>query len=268
MIYDCFAFFNELDLLEIRLNELNNIVDKFVIVEATRTFQKKDKPLYFELNKERYKEFLPKIEHIVVDKYPNFFSKFRVPTPWDYDNWQKEFILKGLKNAAPDDVIIISDLDEIPNKKLVLEHMHLNGFKVFEQKFYYYYLNCLAKTSSGEPELWRGSVMTHKKNITTIKKARVIRGKEGSNIHIIKNGGWHFSYLGGIDKIITKIESIAHSEFNLKEFKDPQRIKTIIENGKDLFNRDVHYDVMELDPTFPNYIIHNQNKYEKLIFHK
>jgi len=72
-IFDCFAFFNELDLLEIRLNELDPVVDKFILVESTRTFQKQFKPLYFNENKERFKKFLPKIEHVIVDHFPTFF---------------------------------------------------------------------------------------------------------------------------------------------------------------------------------------------------
>lgn len=96
MVYDCFPFFNELDLLELRLRELSPVVDKFVLVEATRTFQKKEKPLVFEENKNRFSSFLDKIEHIVVGKFPGFFYKFRVPNAWDYENFQRDQISIGL----------------------------------------------------------------------------------------------------------------------------------------------------------------------------
>lgn len=131
MIYDCFAFFNELDLLEIRLNELDPVVDKFVLVEATRTFQKQPKPLYFEENKSRFKDFEHKIIHVVVDEYPNFFSRFRIPTPMDYDNHQKNQIIRGLKDAKPDDVIIYSDLDEIPRAEKIMQYKDVPGIKIF-----------------------------------------------------------------------------------------------------------------------------------------
>lgn len=169
MIYDCFAFFNEMDLLEIRLNTLNDVVDKFVLVEATRTFQKKEKPLFFEQNKERFKPFLHKIEHIIVDEYPGFFAKWRVPKTWDYDDHQKEQILRGLKNAKPDDVIIVSDVDEIPRPELVLEYAKKPGIKVFQQKLFYYYLNCFVNRYPEPIPLvdgympWYGTVMLNYK---------------------------------------------------------------------------------------------------------
>ncbi|HZX73462.1 MAG TPA: hypothetical protein VFE57_03515, partial [Cyclobacteriaceae bacterium] len=82
MVVDCFTFFNELDLLEIRLNILNETVDRFVLVEATRTFQNNPKPLYFNENKKRFEAFLPKITHIIVDDYPWFFFKSKRAIAW------------------------------------------------------------------------------------------------------------------------------------------------------------------------------------------
>ena len=78
MIYDCFTFFNELDILEIRLNELNQVVDKFVLVEANRTFTNQKKPLYFQENKTRYQQFLPKIINIIVDDYHEINSHWKI----------------------------------------------------------------------------------------------------------------------------------------------------------------------------------------------
>ena len=100
-VYDTFAFFNEMELLELRLRELNDVVDYFVLVEATRTFQKKEKPLYYELNKDRFKEWHHKIIHVVVDKYPTFWTKLRPVTTWHYDNHQKEGVLKAVQAFTP-----------------------------------------------------------------------------------------------------------------------------------------------------------------------
>lgn len=272
MVYDCFAFFNELDLLEIRLNELNDVVDKFVLVEATRTFQKEPKPLYFEENKERFEPFLDKIIHIVVDKYPNFWAKFRVPTPWDYDNGQKEYILEGLKDCKPDDVVIISDLDEIPNPEKVQEYKDKTGIRVFNQRFYCYFLNCMilwAQQENKPPHLWPGSVMLNYKDLTTIKKVRTFFrvGEKAPDYTLIENGGWHFSYLGGIDKIISKIESLAHPEVNKAEYKDRERIKELIESGKDIFGREqLGHKFVPMDGSFPGYIMENQEKFADLIY--
>ena len=88
MIYDCFTFFNEFDLLEIRLNELDSVVDKFVLVEATKTFSGKDKPLYFNENKNKFNKFLNKIIHVIVDEYPNLNGD------WVIENHQRNEISK------------------------------------------------------------------------------------------------------------------------------------------------------------------------------
>lgn len=283
MIYDCFAFFNELDLLEIRLNTLNSVVDKFVLVEATRTFQKKEKPLFFEENKERFKEFEDKIIHIVVDKYPNFLAKFRIPNAWDYDNHQKEFIKEGFKNAQPNDSIIISDLDEIPKPEKVKEYASKTGFKIFEQRLYFYFLNGLCSFyDSGNEEVnkkwnrnnigfWRGTVMLNYQDfvekVKTIKKARMLRDKPENEVHFLKDAGWHFTYLGGIPKIIEKIEAWAHSEFNKPEYKNPEKIKELIEQGKDLFGSKNTFSFPEIDESLPKYVQENAHKYPHLIKH-
>ena len=128
MIYDCFTFFNELDLLEIRLNVLNDVVDRFVLVEATKTHSGKDKPLYFNDNKERYKAFQHKVIHVIVDDYPPFV------TAWTYENHQRNAILRGLTQANPDDAIMISDLDEIPRPDLVCTHAQAKTTVLFIQK--------------------------------------------------------------------------------------------------------------------------------------
>ncbi|MFZ2310324.1 MAG: N-acetylglucosaminyltransferase, partial [Patescibacteria group bacterium] len=137
MIYDCFTFFNELDLLEIRLNILDGVVDKFVLVEATKTFSNIDKPLYFNENKERFKKFEDKIIHIIVDDYPVF------ETAWTYDWHQRNCIARGLVNCKLDDVILVSDLDEIPDPSKIIEYKDYPGVKVFKQRMFYYFLNNL-----------------------------------------------------------------------------------------------------------------------------
>ena len=91
MIFDCFTFNDELELLEIRLNVLKDVVDRFVLVEATKTFTNKSKPLIYEENKDRFKEFADKIIHIVVDDFPDDDN------PWARENWQRNKIMEGLK---------------------------------------------------------------------------------------------------------------------------------------------------------------------------
>ncbi len=268
MIYDCFAFFNELDLLEIRLNELNSVVDKFVLVESTRTFQKKNKPLYFEENKERFAPFLDKIIHIKLNHFPNFFYKFRTPNSWDYDNYQKDQIKQALKNCHPDDVIIYSDLDEIPKPDKIREYKDYQGFKVFQMRHYYYYLNGLEVVSQSDPvpKYWQGSVMCHYKNFSTIKKLRMQRDTDKfSKGKIIQDGGWHFAYLGGVEKIIAKINAYTHTEHNQTEYKNPEKIREQIENGSGLFDNDLVIQYQTIDFTYPRFIYNNYEKLKHLI---
>lgn len=281
LVYDCFPFFNELDLLKIRLHDLNAVVDKFVIVEATRTFQKKEKPLFFQDNKHLFKEFEHKIIHVVVDKYPNFFTKFRFPTPWDYDDHQKRQIDRGLKDCKPDDVIIISDLDEFPDPQKILEYKDRSGIKVFRQYQSYYFVNNVCRkihTFGGKATaqfndngygFWQGSVMLNFKDFENANKTRNFRDKSAEQgITIIQEGGWHFSYMGGIQKIIEKLGAWTHPEYNTPENRDPKRIEYIIRNGKSLFYNDEQYELVDIGSSslpFPKYLKENFAEYKDLV---
>ena len=209
MLYDCFTFFNELELLEIRLNELDDIVDKFVLVEATRTHTNKIKPLYFKENKEKFSKFTDKIIHIVVDDMPESNDA------WVLENYQRNSIVRGLKDCNSHDVIMISDVDEIPRSEVVLKVKYSFGIKTLEQNFYYYYLNVLNN------EIWRrGTKILFYKYLTTPQEIRMMEAGP-----LIKNGGWHFSYLGGTKQIKSKIQSFAHQEFNSPKYTDIKKIE-------------------------------------------
>lgn len=275
-IYDCFAFFNELDLLEIRLNELDPVVDYFVLVEATRTFQKQSKPLYFAENRERFKAFEHKIIHVVVDRYPNFFSKLRVPTAWDYDNHQKNQVINGLKDCAPDDVIIFSDLDEIPCAEKVREFSKVPGTKVFQQIYCSYFANCVVTDTPDEAHLikhgdivyWRGSVMANFSDFKNAKEFRKRRDKQGADIVQIEEGGWHFTYLGGWEQVLYKIRSFAHAKeakYSLGDLDSPDKLIEVIEQGVDLYGRNYHYAFIELSERFPQYLRDNRQRFASLI---
>lgn len=288
MIYDCFSFFNELDLLEIRLNELHSIVDKFVLVEATRTHQNKTKPLYFSDNKSRFKQFESKIIHVIVNEYPSFFTKFRKPSSWDIERHQRNQIIQGLKECKPDDIILVSDMDEIPDPTKISLFKDRMGLKVFRQKNYYYYVNCVGKQE--EEKWWYGTVMAHFRDFKKPQQLRKVSNKmhaEGlkilenkayrnlksitepifkKNISIIDQAGWHFSYLGGAEKIIEKLEAFAHSEFNKSEFKNKNSIQHLIESGKDILGRGNDFEFVPLDSSFPDYLTKNQERFRELIF--
>jgi beta-1,4-mannosyl-glycoprotein beta-1,4-N-acetylglucosaminyltransferase len=289
MLYDTFTFFNELDLLEIRLNELNEIVDKFVLVEATLTHQGKLKPLYFKESRKRFRQFENKIIHIIVDQYPDNPAN----DSWIYENHQRNMIAEGLKNCQPDDNIIISDIDEIPRAEKIKNCISAEGIKIFKQRMFYYFINCINATRlklSKEKYFWTGSVMMKYKEMTSPQDCRnlameylrlsmtslphrlfytfyyyIKSFRSSPKIILIDNGGWHFSFLGGAEQIVKKIESFSHTEYNNELFKDSLKIEELINSGKDIFNRGFQYKFIKIDETFPEYIQLNKNKYPSLI---
>lgn len=260
-IYDCFPFFNELDILEIRFNELYETVDRFVIVEATKTHSGEDKPLYFADNLKRFEKFLHKVTHIVVNDYPTLPKTASITDrSWAIERHQRDCIMRGLTQCKDNDIIIISDADEIPKATSIKEFKPEQGIMAFEQKLYYYYLNC---QSTDAPWDWA--------KITTYKTLKD-RGPCGvryttctNKENVIKDAGWHFSYMGGIDMIIEKIGATAHQEYNTKEIKDKKRVTKLVTGAKDVFGRPLQYKFIELDNTYPKHITNNLNIFNNLI---
>lgn len=287
MIYDCFIFFNELDLLEIRLSELDGVVDKFVLVEATKTHQGRDKPLYYQEHQARFMRFADKIIHIIVDRYPP--RPFRIPMI--VEHYQRNMIRRGLAACQPDDVVIISDVDEIPSAEKVRAYQDVPGYKIFQQKLYYYYLNCLNDTdiSPHQKYAWYGSVMCDYKDVRYPCHTRWIgllwmlnrnvsyrilnaglsvwlkAMLSGREVVEIEDGGWHFSYLGGVDEIIRKLEAFSHSGYNNKKIKDRARIERAMAEGTDLFGRRYNHRFVEIDNSYPQYVLDHLDRFEHLI---
>ncbi len=262
-IYDCFCFFNEDMLLKIRLETLWEYVDVFVIVESVYTISGKPKDLNF--NIENFRKYQSKIRYLVVDHYP-----FDLNDPWRNERYQRNYIARGLHDAQDRDLIMVSDLDEIPRPEMIASFdgkRYLRGD--FEQYYYAYYLNNRC-SSNGSPLLWYGSKITTYKNfIQFFSCAESLRNYKSSGmlravkrylfkklkVQIIQNGGWHFSWMAGIDKIIQKLESFAHQEYNKPEFKDPESIKAKIAAGFDILNPKVTCQAQVVDRQFPKYLI-------------
>ena len=280
MIYDMFPFFNELELLEIRLNELDAVVDVFVLAEARHTFQKKPKDLVFEKNKDRFAKFLPKIRHVIVDELPGFFYKWRSPSAWDVSDFQKGQVVRGLFDAKSGDTLIFSDVDEIPKASAVRTHAAHKGITVFEQRLYAYYLNnictdydthgqtCIAQYNRDGLGWWRGSVMlgfdAFKGIGKSIKKMRLLHDRQ--DVNVVSDSGWHFTSIGDVERIALKLESYEHSEANTDETKNPAAMRKRIAEGKSIFvdNKSLH-KIVPLDATFPQYLVQNQEKFRHIL---
>jgi beta-1,4-mannosyl-glycoprotein beta-1,4-N-acetylglucosaminyltransferase len=256
MVYDCFTFFNELELLDIRLHELNDIVDKFVLVEGTVTFTNKKKTLYFENNKKLFKEFEKKIIHVVVKDSPNSSN------PWEIERFQFNAIERGLKQAKESDIVLLSCVDEIPKAERVKQNSKkdVSKTKVFLERLYYYYLNY----ERADNNFWEGTKMLIKKQIIKYKDLYEIRQKEAELK--IEDGGWHFSYMGGVKRIQQKIQAFSHQEYNSSKYTSNKHINISIESKKELFGSFVLFRVN--NNNLPRYVVNNKEKFSNLLSKK
>ena len=277
MVYDVVPFFNELDILKIRLNVLDSIVDRFVIAESTHTFSGMEKELCFEANKDMFAKFLPKIDYIVVDDSPPELD------PHARDRYQKNHLIKGLKDIKEDDVIIFSDVDEIPNPlviKRIIDDFDPDKVYHLAQRMFHGYLNREEITGkllsiSGEfPGIskpkWLGTKVFAKKSIpeTGIVYIREADVKSPASIRI-DDGGWHFSYMGGSGekdiskRVVDKIIAAAHQEYNESHTLAEVEAKTVL--GKDFLGSDAEFARVPIDGSFPRYLRENISEYEHLI---
>jgi beta-1,4-mannosyl-glycoprotein beta-1,4-N-acetylglucosaminyltransferase len=269
-IIDCFPYFDENMILELRLNILSSYVDQFIIIEAKEDHQGNKKKLNFDIK--NFKKFSKKIRYIVLDSIkidPELHLRKNWATAHLKDQSQRNSISNAITNANDNDWIIISDIDEIPNPKNIASFDPKYKFAFFKQRMFNYKFNLINKTSP----FWYGSRICVKKYLKSpqwlrnikIKKKTIFNKLGFYNYQIIDNGGWHFSYIKTADKIIKKIESFAHSEYNIKEFKNKKIILQKIKNREDLFGRNFYYEKIKLDNSFPDYLLKNKKKYKNWI---
>ena len=290
-IYDCFMYFDEDLLLDLRFNILNKYIKKFVITEATYTHNGTKKELRFDINK--YKKFKDKIDYIVVDKPPpNILNLVKgesegkrgeklILNGMARDYFQREHLNKGITQAEEEDLILISDLDEIPN----LENLDFskigNKILLFEQKMFYYKLNLFYENLT-----WLGSKATKKKNFLSPQWLRNIKGKnypkwrldvlfskkKYSNLFFVKNGGWHFTCLRTPEELEKKLLNFAHHyEFEVSGLKIND-IKKLIAEKRVMYDHNVDQKAYKWsgksilkkvsNDVLPNYIDSNLIKYK------
>lgn len=241
-LYDCFVFHNEFDLLEIRLREMEDFVDHFVLVEANQTQRGGPKPYYFAENRDRFAKWADKIIEVQLE-FPDVLPpalgvyKNRRKKDWERENYQRNGIAQGLAGAAPEDLILLSDVDEIVRRsvleRVLSERLYKGRLLVFEQSLHKHHLDRITPGKS-----WLlGSRMIEKKYLTTpqqlrrtkarmTKKAYVpsfvaqpllrIRNNNLSGISrpvtILPDAGWHFSSMGGLEAFATKLASVVHGQ--------------------------------------------------------
>ena len=258
-LFDCFMYNNEDLLLELRLQTLSKFVHKFIIVESRFDHQGNKKKLNFKIK--NFLTFKNKIKYIILNNFPKNLSN------WERENYNRNYIVKGLSAAKPDDYIMISDLDEIPKIKN-LKIFEKRKYTVFKQKMFYYRFNLHNIT---EPD-WIGSKVCKKKYL---KSAQWLRNQKVKKYpfwridkikwNIIEDGGWHFSFVMSDNSIKKKIESYAHSEFNKKNYKNIKNIKKKISLKRDLFDRPFKFIKIKNNNKLPKYLLLNKKKFSKFL---
>tara|TARA_B110000259_G_scaffold98765_1_gene113992 strand:- start:410 stop:1300 length:891 start_codon:yes stop_codon:yes gene_type:complete len=254
-IFDCFMYYDEDLILDLRLNYLNNYVDKFVIVESSYTHSGDSRKCLFDIK--NYSKFKDKINYIILEESPVDLSHVKKDDSFEKknsklilnavkrENLQRNTISKGLESALPEDLIIISDVDEIPN----LNDNNISSIKnkiiFFEQKYFYYKFNLKLDNYP-----WYGSRACKKKDLISPQWLRNIKSKtyptwridtmfskkKYKNIKFITNGGWHFSNIKTPADIEKKMKTyLHHREYEINPIGE-KKISQIIQNKKTLYN--------------------------------
>ena len=257
-IYDCFMFFDEEVLLDLRLNIMDRYVSKFIITEATYTHSGQPKNLTFDIKK--FKKFANKIIYIPVDDPPptlltineNDDEKVKgeklILNGYKRDNYQRQMLQKGLVNANPEDLIFISDIDEIPN----LEEINLGEIKnkliFFKQKMFYYKFNLFYESFP-----WYGTKACKNKHFLTPQWLRNIKYKKYplwrldiifskrkyNTIYLVENGGWHFTSVKSPEDIEKKLLNFAHHYDYEKSGIKSNELKKMIKEKKVFYDHNV-----------------------------
>lgn len=279
-VYDCFVFSRELDLLEIRLNELSEVVDVFVLAESPFTFQGDPKPLTFEENRKRFAAFADRIRHVVVGDMP---AGTRKRDHWRRQSHQRNALAIGIEDARPDDVVVLSDVDEIPSAGSILESVEtidsLPTVHCFEQRMYKYFLNYQHR----DPWSRSGPRAVRRRYLRSMQGLRYVRPPTAEPIRstlrwlyasaymqrpirrvVHRDAGWHFSAMGGVDEVAKRLSS--NSQIIRERRRDPSRDFTEIAAARlESAGFDNKLKKVPLDSTFPRFLIENQARFRHLL---
>mgnify|MGYP001208351156 CR=1 FL=1 len=270
MLIDSFIFFNEKELVELRVQYLDPVVDLFVVVEANITHQGKTKDWNFpKILQTSLKKFSNKIKYhqlnIDLEKIKNeeswIVGDIKGDDCWRIENFQRNYIKTACKEFSNDDILIISDVDELPSKKRLnfIKSCDFTKIAPIALEQYLFHLDC----NFLKWEQWLGSI------VTTVQLSNAYspnqHRRDRNKISHFNDGGWSFSSFGGPSKIKEKLESIAHKEFNKEKFKDINHINHCQKSGSDLFFRDIKSKKIDKN-FFPKDLLDLMEKNSKFYF--
>ena len=233
-VYDCFPYDGE-RILDLRLRLLWDVVDWFVIGESELTHVGQPKTIRFD--EKRHAWAMPKIRFLRMP--PRVFAGCK--DNWERENLQRIELKRGFADAADDDVVMVSDTDEIPNPALVAGAANhpRDGIRAFTQLMFYFYGDYLC---TSDP-FWVGTkaVSGAVARASSLQDIRTDPKRLQRRVVKVPDGGWHYSYLGGVDTVIEKVQRFVHTEVNLPEYRDRERIRQRIARGEDVFSRSLTY---------------------------
>ena len=263
-VYDCFPFFNELDLLELRLSECYDDADYFVIAEADTTHTGAPKRYNLEDNWDRYKDFHDKIIYIKVDDMPGGDN------PWVRENFQRNALARGIVDADDNDVIALSDCDELlrPRTLNVLRADDQHRLWICRHPMFYYKFNYLMV----KPMSYHVNPMAIiKKDLTNLQELRNLMigwayrqpwDFNNANVRTIQHSGWHFTYFGDSKHIDTKLVNVCHTEG--QRLVGTYDIDDMI-SKKICWDPGVYYEHVEIDDYFPKTVLNNLDRWKNYI---
>lgn len=269
-------FFNELDMLELRLNILNDYVDQFVLVEAKVGFTGTPKPLYFEENKNKFEKFLPKIKHIIIDSAPSLeeFEWYQKNSeePVRYEFHQRNSIVNAVANEPDDSIIFVSDLDEIWDPLKIIPFLpNMDGTKIYkpQSKICYFYFNLVASPYDWVQPIFLKHSLLKELTANGLKLTQDLIRNNFNKINldkvvILENSGWHFSFSADV---FYKMKNSGHTKLNKPPYNTKEYLDTCIKTKKNPFHGFPMYVIPqnELEEYLPDYIKENMEKYQKYI---
>lgn len=220
MLVDTFMFYNELDVLELRLTVLDRYVDRFILVESEVNHAGGPKELFFQNNKERFAKWLPKIEHVIMTAH----EAPKDPNPWSREKYQRACITRGLEAVDPSAIVMLSDVDEIPDLSIVPFENLQHAVTSVHMWMFEYSLDFLF---TGEP--WFGTVIT---NCEIFKKFEPNYFRDNRwKFPVIKFAGWHLTSFGDAKHVANKVNTFAHSKDNHELPWDVDTFEKLISAG-------------------------------------
>jgi hypothetical protein len=237
MIVDAFLFYDEFDLLNLRLEELYDVVDLFIPVESDLTHRGKPKPYFLSENMDKinpkFRDKLTVYKHVCSNRDPN-------SNPWPREYEHRNFILEAIKNLDDDDRILMSDCDEIPSVDYIKSSLK-HDVTVSMQRFFYYNFDQHKKNRC------HGTISVRKKLLSRYTPQQLRDAR--FNLPQIE-GGWHLSYFGNAENVLKKIVSISHYEFDTKENTNLETINNRINSGEDIFGRNNDFEKLVTNTDF------------------